>query len=61
MSGLIGAVDTALTGLEAFVDGISTVSQNVANQTTPGYGEESLNLTTGDSRRRCPEPGEPGC
>jgi flagellar hook-associated protein 1 FlgK len=48
MSGLIGAVDTALTGLEAFVDGISTVSQNVANQTTPGYGEESLNLTTVD-------------
>ena len=46
MSGLIAAVNTALTGLEAFVDGISTVSQNVANQTTPGYAEENLNLTT---------------
>jgi flagellar hook-associated protein 1 FlgK len=48
MSGLIGAVDTALTGLEAFVDGIGTVSQNVANQTTPGYGQENLNLSTVD-------------
>jgi len=48
MSGLIGAVNTALTGLEAFVDGISTVSENVSNQTTPGYGEEDLNLTTVD-------------
>ena len=48
MSGLIGAVNTALTGLEAFVDGIGTVSENVANQTTSGYGEENLNLTTVD-------------
>jgi flagellar hook-associated protein 1 FlgK len=48
MSGLIGAVNTALTGLEAFVDGINTVSENVANQTTAGYGEEDLNLTTVD-------------
>ena len=48
MSGLIGAVNTALTGLEASVDGISTVSQNVSNQTTTGYGVESLNLTTVD-------------
>jgi flagellar hook-associated protein 1 FlgK len=46
MSGLIGAVNTALSGLEAFVDGISVVSQNVANQTTPGYGQEGLNVTT---------------
>jgi flagellar hook-associated protein 1 FlgK len=49
MSGLIGAVNTALTGLEAFVDGISTVSQNVANQTTAGYAQENLNLTTVNS------------
>jgi flagellar hook-associated protein 1 len=48
MSGLIGAVNTALTGLEAFVDGIATVSQNVSNQTTPGYAQENLNLTTID-------------
>ena len=48
MSGLIGAVNTALTGLEAFVDGISTVSQNVANQTTAGYAQENLDLTTVD-------------
>jgi flagellar hook-associated protein 1 FlgK len=48
MSGLIAAVDTALTGIEAFVDGIGTVSQNVANQTTAGYAEETLNLTTVD-------------
>jgi flagellar hook-associated protein 1 FlgK len=48
MSGLSGAVSTALTGLEAFVDGISTVSQNVANQTTAGYAQENLNLSTID-------------
>ena len=48
MSGLIGAVDAALTGLEAFVDGISTVSQNLSNQTTAGYAQENLDLTTVD-------------
>jgi flagellar hook-associated protein 1 FlgK len=48
MSGLIGAVNTALTGLEAFVTGIGAVSQNVSNQTTPGYAGENLNLTTVD-------------
>jgi flagellar hook-associated protein 1 FlgK len=46
MSGLIGAVNTALTGLEAFVDGIGAVSENVANQTTAGYAQETLNLAT---------------
>ena len=48
MSGLVGAVNTALAGIEAFVDGISTVSENIANQTTPGYAEENLDLTTVD-------------
>lgn len=48
MSGLIGAVNTALAGIEAFVGGISTVSENIANQTTPGYAEENLVLTTVD-------------
>jgi flagellar hook-associated protein 1 FlgK len=46
MSGLIGAVNTALTGLEAFESGISTVSQNVANQTTSGYATETVDFST---------------
>jgi flagellar hook-associated protein 1 FlgK len=56
MSGLIAAVNTALSGLEAFVDGIGTVSQNVANQTTPGYAQETLVPTTVDD----PTPGTVG-
>jgi len=46
MSGLTGAVYTALTGLDAFETGIGIISQNLANQATPGYGIESTDLTT---------------
>jgi flagellar hook-associated protein 1 FlgK len=46
MSGLIGAINTALTGLEGFESGIGTVSQNVANQTTTGYATETVNFST---------------
>ncbi|MCB8874901.1 FlgK family flagellar hook-associated protein [Acidisoma silvae] len=46
MSGLNAAMNIALTGIEAFEQGIGTVSQNVSNQTTPGYAVESLTLST---------------
>jgi flagellar hook-associated protein 1 FlgK len=56
MSGLTGAINTALTGLEAFESGIGTVSQNIANQTTPGYAVESVNMSTVAD----PTAGDPG-
>lgn len=46
MSGLTGAIDIALSGVQSFEQGIATVSQNVANQTTPGYAVQSVNTTT---------------
>jgi flagellar hook-associated protein 1 FlgK len=46
MSGITGAIDTALSGILAFEAGINTVSENLANQSTPGYGVESVNVTT---------------
>jgi flagellar hook-associated protein 1 FlgK len=46
MSGLIGAMNTALSGLAAFDAGINAVSGNLANQTTPGYGVETVDLST---------------
>jgi len=46
MSGLTGAINTALSGILAFETGISTVSQNLANQTTAGYAVETVNTTT---------------
>jgi len=46
MSGLIGAIDIALSGVQSFEQGIATVSQNVANQTTAGYAVQSVNTTT---------------
>lgn len=49
MSGLTGAMSVALTGIDAFEQGIAIVSQNVANQTTPGYAAESLTLSTVDN------------
>lgn len=42
MSGLTGAMFTALSGLDAFSKGTETVSNNVANQATSGYAVESL-------------------
>jgi len=46
MSGLTGAMNTALSGINAFEAGINTVSQNLTNETTPGYAVETVNLTT---------------
>ncbi len=46
MSGLTGAINIALTGIDAFEQAIGTVSQNVANQTTPGYAVETAALST---------------
>jgi flagellar hook-associated protein 1 FlgK len=46
MSGLMGAIDIALSGAQSFEQGIATVSQNVANQTTAGYAVQSVNTTT---------------
>ena len=46
MSGLTGAMNTALTGLQAFEAGIGTVSENLTNQTTAGYAVENVNIVT---------------
>jgi flagellar hook-associated protein 1 FlgK len=46
MSGITGAINTALSGILAFEAGINTVSENLANQSTPGYAVESVNTTT---------------
>ncbi|HTJ90742.1 MAG TPA: flagellar basal body rod C-terminal domain-containing protein [Acidocella sp.] len=46
MSGIIGAINTALSGIEAFESGINTVSNNLANETVSGYAAESIDLTT---------------
>ncbi|MDE8345380.1 MAG: flagellar basal body protein [Acidocella sp.] len=46
MSGITGAMNTALSGLELFQAGISTVSNNLANQSTSGYTVESVNGAT---------------
>jgi flagellar hook-associated protein 1 FlgK len=43
MSGISGAINTALSGLELFEAGISTVSNNLANQSTTGYSVEGVN------------------
>ncbi|GAB0116678.1 FlgK family flagellar hook-associated protein [Acidisoma sp. 7E03] len=56
MSGLIGAIDIAQTGVQAFEQGIATVSQNVANQTTVGYAVQSVATTTLVNHT----PGSPG-
>lgn len=46
MSGITGAMNTALSGLELFQAGIGAVSNNLANQSTPGYSVESVSATT---------------
>ena len=46
MSGITAAINTALTGLNAFQAGIDTVSNNLANQATPGYAVETLSTST---------------
>lgn len=46
MSGINNAMNNALSGLEAFEAGISTVSNNIANANTVGYAVESTNIQT---------------
>jgi flagellar hook-associated protein 1 FlgK len=46
MSGIIGAINTALSGIEAFESGINTVSNNLANETVSGFASESVDLST---------------
>lgn len=46
MSGINSAMNNALSGLEAFEAGISTVSNNIANANAPGYAVESTNIQT---------------
>lgn len=46
MSGINNAMNNALSGLEAFEAGISTVSNNIANANTPGYAVETTDIET---------------
>ncbi len=46
MSGITSAISTALSGIDLFEAGISTVSNNIANATTSGYAAETVNSTT---------------
>lgn len=39
------ALQTALTGIEAAQEGLQTTGENIANQNTPGYVEQIVNLT----------------
>lgn len=55
MSGITSAINTALSGLQLFESGISTVSNNLANATTSGYAVESVNATTAQGA-----PNQPG-
>jgi flagellar hook-associated protein 1 FlgK len=55
MSGIANAISTALSGLQLFEAGISTVSNNLANATTSGYAVESVNAQTAVGA-----PGQPG-
>lgn len=55
MSGINNAIATALSGLDLFEAGISTVANNIANAATPGYAAESVNASTAASA-----PGQPG-
>ena len=55
MSGITNAINTALSGLQLFEAGISTVSNNLANATTNGYAAESVDAATSVGA-----PGQPG-
>ena len=55
MSGIANAINTALSGLQLFEAGITTVSNNLANATTNGYAAETVNATTAVGA-----PGKPG-
>ncbi len=49
MSGITSAINTALSGIQLFEAGISTVSNNLANSTTSGYSVETANSTTAEA------------
>jgi flagellar hook-associated protein 1 len=55
MSGITSAIDTALSGLQLFEAGIGVVSNNLANEMTPGYSVETVNANT-----QAGVPGQPG-
>jgi flagellar hook-associated protein 1 FlgK len=55
MSGLTGAINTALSGIEAYETGIAAVSENLANAAASGYAVESVDLSTATST-----PGQAG-
>lgn len=42
---ILGAVYTALSGMDAFSQGLQTISNNVANLNTPGYKGSTINFT----------------
>jgi flagellar hook-associated protein 1 FlgK len=44
--GLLAAMGSALSGIDAFQQGAATVSENISNQATPGYAVRSLALET---------------
>lgn len=46
MSGINNAINNALSGLEAFETGITTVANNMANASTDGYASESVDIQT---------------
>jgi len=46
MTGLNSAISSALSGLDAFSEGIGTVGSNIANQSTDGYAERSVEIQT---------------
>ncbi|MGH7057874.1 MAG: FlgK family flagellar hook-associated protein, partial [Acetobacteraceae bacterium] len=46
MSGLTSAVNAALSGIDAFEDGVQTVSTNISNETTDGYALRTLETET---------------
>lgn len=46
MSGINNAINNALSGLEAFEVGITTVANNMANSNTDGYNSESVSIQT---------------
>ncbi|WP_026439263.1 FlgK family flagellar hook-associated protein [Acidocella facilis] len=55
MSGLTNAVNAALSGLQLFEAGISTVSNNLANANAAGYTVENVNAQTAQAAA-----GQPG-
>jgi flagellar hook-associated protein 1 FlgK len=46
MSSLAGAINAALSGIEAFEEAIQTVSTNISNETTPGYALQTVETET---------------